>query len=839
MTNSFQSTAFQPQASPVDTFVQPVSVQPKSGIESLAETLAVVNPNIQKFLGTKIDEAVKDERRKGARIAIEESKSGFKDIVKTVRNQDGNDSARQLVGGSIFANDEYDKVKSELLGDTYANRIESLYQSKKYKTTTLDGKEIEVPLSHFSLDSPQAQDFLSEASGIAADITTNIKEDYVLEYFFPKQSKVIEKLVADHVKNHNEYKFNSLSKQSYSIMTSAYTQWKDGDKESAINKINQFVDGKVLLGITQDKQAKFFDQLLEYTKSLRAEAFNIDGYQGSLGVLEMMRGIKYGPNGKSIFETHPQFGNEMHKQTIDHIKDEEKLEEVLKKKKQEENEQILSQMIEDLGFDNRNINRILDFAVKVGVDRDYVLQKVEIFQPQRIQVLKDLSFDLTEGQYLGQPAAASQDLLRLLNSLGPNFTKSETAIIKTIRGQIEDGRQGQISGSKTQVDQIILRARKTMSTYDELTGLLAAVEGKDVTGAMLNFEREFKKDFETWLRYTDENGDGTFEVRTRKQIFDYLNESEIELIENINAYKQDIGSGMRGTDIRGRDDDDPQAFDEGASIERGGPTPKASAESSENIGESGFSGDPLNKFRRAEGGAATEVTDEEAKRIIEAEDANQYLVQEGDTLTSIAKDLGTTVQKILEANNITNEDLINIGQQLNIPEINIEQPEINYSDDTRVQSIVKSAKELGISPIDLAAVIAQESSFRPTVVSVDKATGKKYTGLIQFGPYEIAKYNIKPNMTFEEQMVAVTSFLKDRGVKPGHGPKEIYAAIFTGNVINLTKRNSNGKLGADWPDSNGTTVNKALPNLLKGGSKYKMAIDFLQQTGTYLPKSKK
>ena len=197
------------------------------------------------------------------------------------------------------------------------------------------------------------------------------------------------------------------------------------------------------------------------------------------------------------------------------------------------------------------------------------------------------------------------------------------------------------------------------------------------------------------------------------------------------------------------------------------------------------------------------------------------------------------MQKILEANNITNEDLINIGQQLNIPEINIEQPEINYSDDTRVQSIVKSAKELGISPIDLAAVIAQESSFRPTVVSVDKATGKKYTGLIQFGPYEIAKYNIKPNMTFEEQMVAVTSFLKDRGVKPGHGPKEIYAAIFTGNVINLTKRNSNGKLGADWPDSNGTTVNKALPNLLKGGSKYKMAIDFLQQTGTYLPKSKK
>ena len=160
-----------------------------------------------------------------------------------------------------------------------------------------------------------------------------------------------------------------------------------------------------------------------------------------------------------------------------------------------------------------------------------------------------------------------------------------------------------------------------------------------------------------------------------------------------------------------------------------------------------------------------------------------------------------------------------------------EEEKINFSNDSRVQSIVKTAKELGISPIPLAAVIAQESSFRPSVVSTDKATGKKYTGLIQFGPYEIARYKIKPNMTFEEQMVAVTSFLKDRGVQPGHGAKEIYAAIFTGNVSNLDKG------GADWADSNGTTVNKALPNLLKGGSKYKMAIDFLQQTGTYAPKS--
>ena len=60
MTSSFQSTAFQSSARPVDTFVRPPSVQPKTDIESLAETLAAVNPNLQKFIETKFEGAVKE-----------------------------------------------------------------------------------------------------------------------------------------------------------------------------------------------------------------------------------------------------------------------------------------------------------------------------------------------------------------------------------------------------------------------------------------------------------------------------------------------------------------------------------------------------------------------------------------------------------------------------------------------------------------------------------------------------------------------------------------------------------------------------------------------------------
>ena len=47
MSNSFLSTSGQSFRRPVDTFVAPVSVTPKSSMMDLAETLADINPVLQ------------------------------------------------------------------------------------------------------------------------------------------------------------------------------------------------------------------------------------------------------------------------------------------------------------------------------------------------------------------------------------------------------------------------------------------------------------------------------------------------------------------------------------------------------------------------------------------------------------------------------------------------------------------------------------------------------------------------------------------------------------------------------------------------------------------------
>ncbi|MBI5568185.1 MAG: LysM peptidoglycan-binding domain-containing protein [Chloroflexi bacterium] len=47
--------------------------------------------------------------------------------------------------------------------------------------------------------------------------------------------------------------------------------------------------------------------------------------------------------------------------------------------------------------------------------------------------------------------------------------------------------------------------------------------------------------------------------------------------------------------------------------------------------------------------------------------ASQYTVKEGDTLSSLARDFDLSVNQLLAANNLTNGDLLSIGQRLIIP----------------------------------------------------------------------------------------------------------------------------------------------------------------------------
>ena len=733
MTSSFQSTAFQSSARPVDTFVRPPSVQPKTDLEELAEALQSINPAIQSFIGSRIEKAIEREEAEGTEQAIEDAAKNFKDISRGVKKADGEDAARQLIGGSIFADRAYQRTKTKILGSNLESAL-----TNSYATTQINGQ----PLNAFSFESPEFQTWLEGERSKVVDKLNDINPTYVNKYFLPKLSEATATITSHHINENKEYKFEKIKQTAVPLVEQIIVLRNNPfvvTPDSVSSLIQDFENEINDLGISGKERSSINDLLINVINS-EAQAVGQDGdgdSEGAEQILEIAELFPYGPNGSSNLSKHPDFqskANTLKRQIADFESKRETVNAIRKKREKEEDRvNSISSYFEALNNNDPNAEQIINDLVKRQPDlAPKIRANVSALEgPQiRTEFLK-LQNQIRNGDF-GSEALAGEAVLDFLQST----SKSREAItlaqnlMKEAR-QVENGVFTSVNRYISEYDTLSKRVLRKDGVSNVLGQLFGAASTKQV-----NNRNEFADNLRQWR-------------------LDNPNASEGELFKEFQRLRD---LGLKKLTIK----EDDKIIDEPSKKIPG--VPEVS---------------PLDNF---EGGFFTESTQEDIER-----------------------------EKALNAEE--------------------EEAEINFSNDNRVQSIVKAAKELGISPIPLAAVIAQESSFRPSVVSTDKATGKQYTGLIQFGPYEIQRYKIKPNMTFEEQMVAVTNFLKDRGVQPGHGAKEIYAAIFTGNVSNLDKG------GADWADSNGTTVNKALPNLLKGGSKYKMAIDFLQQTGTYSPKN--
>lgn len=98
-------------------------------------------------------------------------------------------------------------------------------------------------------------------------------------------------------------------------------------------------------------------------------------------------------------------------------------------------------------------------------------------------------------------------------------------------------------------------------------------------------------------------------------------------------------------------------------------------------------------------------------------------------------------------------------------------------------AIRKASDALQIKdPVDLATAIHYETggTFSP---GQPGGAGGAYRGLIQFSPDNVRTYGVRPDQGFEDQLMnSVVPYLRDRGVKPGAGLNEIYAAIDGGRA---------------------------------------------------------
>ncbi len=858
MTSSFQSTSFRSSANPVDTFVAPPNVQPKTGIQELASALSTLNPAIQKLIPGFIEKDIEKEEKKGAYFAIKDDLKGGKiaKLVTKARKEKGQDAANEIIGGSPAFRQGFAEQRSLNSLLKIGNVLDTEYKKKRIDVLDIDGNPTgkTKPLYAFPLGSSQVQDFVNGiTSTFVDDITPDVDEETINDVFLPKLQETLADFNTKHTKQHNAYNKNLILaesttriKENSKIFLKAQTfGFRNPEaKTLAIQGLKE--DFKQLdtdmrnAGITGSDATKFNEDVISNIVSIGDLAVTQGNFNYAAKLVNFLgESIPGSSPGKTLkdnpkwLEKTTEFFTDIYENEVENSLRPEKLRKAKRRN-------LFTSRIEDYRNEtdpilkNQKYKKLqLDFQekeFKTDIDEFGVLDN-QTFTEKANQFKKDLR----NGLYIvdGEPDKGGAFLeLDKIERLDPTPDSESQAVLKDLEIRIKEmkGYALDLEKSKTK---IMNDAKSALSRKNRFGA--RGITNKDAK-LLLRYERILNDEIDERMDEFEEENKRPMTKRDAKEMLRDLDnllklelkvftESEAgvagSIVNPFTAADRKKNSLTPTNNPQGQPNNqneilnDPKLFD----------TPKL--KNKKNIDKKNIDKDNID---------LSVFSDSDAPTTVE--------VRKGDTLFNLANLFSTTVEAIMEANDITDPNVIKEGQELIMPivnalipennrqelESNTEEPQINFSDDTRVQSIVKSANELGISPIPLAAVIAQESSFRPSVVSVDKATGKKYTGLIQFGPYEIAKYNIKENMTFEEQMVAVTSFLRDRGVRPGDGAKEIYAAIFTGNVSNLDKG------GADWTDSNGTTVNKALPNLLEGGSKYKMAIDFLQQTGTYAPK---
>ena len=812
MTSSFQSTAFQSSARPVDTFVAEPSVLPKTDLMELAETLQSINPALQKFIGQKIEDRIEKEKTKFQNIAIQEDllDGVFGDTVTNVRKELGSDAADQLIGASRHGKKAY--AKQKLINSMFKidNVLERKYKNDRVDITNTDGTTTNVPLNQVS---PDSAEFKTWFQGVINPFVTNIPEDTDPEilntFLLPQLQKSITNFDTEARKQFNTFNKNKLLAESTDTIDTAAKfyvkaqtyKFKNPETKEAMetdlkNNLQNLVSNMKNAGITGNDLTKLNENLIARIVNIGDLSITQGNFRQASALVDFLgKSIPGSAPGKTLkdnpkwLEKTTDFFTKIYEKEVENTLRPTKLQKANRQNefttRVEDYRNETDPIIKSKKYEKLN----LDFPEKEfqsDID-EFGQADNQSFNEKANQFIKDMR----RGFYLvdGEPDTGSAFLeLDKIERLDLTPDSASKAVIEDLEKRINN-MKGYAKDIEKYEKKIIDDAKSALSRKNRFVG--RSLSNKDAK-LLQRYERILQDEADERMSEFEEENERPMTLREVKKMYRELD----------NLLKFELGvltEEEAGVNL-------PQGEFEMRKVNF--QTPFAAADRKKN---------PIEETKKTQNQSTNKALQDDSFDIPQLKSENSANQNTNQVVSDINTGLGASDGSMLAmADTSTQQD--------------IQEPEIKFSEDSRVQSIVKAAKELGISPIPLAAVIAQESSFRPSVVSTDRATGKKYTGLIQFGPYEIERYNIKENMTFEEQMIAVTSFLKDRGVQPGHGAKEIYAAIFTGNVSNLDKG------GANWADSNGTTVNKALPNLLSGGSKYQMAIDFLQQTGIYQKK---
>ena len=285
------SSGFQSFTTPRDTFVSQ-STQPaintQDGLSQIAQTLAVIEPTLQKYIVKKIEdikeEDVAEAQTAGAKSArtytqvekllfpetveLDETSKAYATSLAALKKTQQQQDIEITRGKSIWFKNAYEEAKAITLGKNFKSEISSDYQT--YRVPDSITGEMK-PLSAYPFQSAEVQNFLGQYRNKNVE-AANISEFYFNRSFLPQIEEGVKDFAKAHDEDHAFFKLEEYKKTvkedlgliyfSYiRNVTTANKENREPNLEQEANDIKNLVEN-----ITQIYQAedlsKFYDEVL-------------------------------------------------------------------------------------------------------------------------------------------------------------------------------------------------------------------------------------------------------------------------------------------------------------------------------------------------------------------------------------------------------------------------------------------------------------------------------------------------------------------------------------------------------------------------------------------------
>ena len=743
MTNSFQSTAFQPQASPVDTFVAPPSVQPKTGIESLAETLAAVNPNLQKFLGDKLEDEKQKGILEGRNIVLRSDPEGIDKLKKELEKKEGKRFARNFVGGNIFTQYGIEKQLAINLGNASEAKTKKFFDDYIVNVETPLGI-IEKPLSQFDINSNEFKQAVNEFQQTSLVNTRGIRPEIVNEFLLPKQNLALQKIYKKQQENLADAKIEQANLLfNNSILNSWFSidnindniennliednKSKNGLSTAEVLSLNELQDNinyMVKIGLSSSVSPnKIIDvmktnmlQIFDYYESnnldMDVAVEEVEDYINWIGNLKVT-------NNQPLRNFYIQDGEDKIETLLTDIYT--KKEDI--KKRQNDFNKINDQnniynTLDNLDFSRtqfqdgkealsyfKNIGNTLDsLAAQYPEEIDFLYKQYDL----RNFSVDDFFFEL-ETAYDNGEVTRNQALTQLtdvMQALGPNASNADKLKYTTLKKYLKETDDKTIEQRYPAMKELIKYGKRTVGKIKD--GLRVITDADDVD-RMEDLNIKLKS-------LTKENGaiDAEIDIRGERTTVRNWYLGELRKLKNprrfgdYEFYDPAFNLSQR---IEFKKVDDENGQDDGKTVNiqeqkvltydtntklfsevntnelQVGPTTTivsinglvtpAGESLRQNLKIKSFENFNTDFYNATFEDNKTETENKNLLRddlepsvfsdVSEKESPTTVKVEEGDTLSELADQFSTTVEAIMKANNLTNADMINIGQELIMP----------------------------------------------------------------------------------------------------------------------------------------------------------------------------